>query len=45
MLCDAVGMADLTTSFLKRNPDLFADSSSVPINAIMKGYFDMIWKL
>jgi len=29
-LCDAVGMADLTAAFLKRNPDLFADGEPVP---------------
>jgi len=29
-LCDAVGMADLTTKFLKRKPNLFDDSSPVP---------------
>lgn len=30
ILCDAAGMADLTTSFLKRNPDLFGDNAPVP---------------
>lgn len=30
-LCDAVGMADLTSSFLLRNPDLFGDSLPVPV--------------
>lgn len=29
VLCDVVGMAELTTSFLNRNPDLFGDSSPV----------------
>lgn len=29
-LCDAVGMADLTTEFLRRNIDLFADNSPIP---------------
>lgn len=30
ILCDAVGMADLTILFLKRNPDLFIDNNPVP---------------
>ncbi len=30
ILCDARGMADLTTQFLKLNPDLFSDDSPVP---------------
>jgi len=30
VLCDAVGMADLTASFLKINPDLLADSRAIP---------------
>lgn len=30
ILCDAVEMADLTTSFLQRNPDLFADNVPIP---------------
>jgi len=30
VLCDAVGMADLTSSFLKRNPDLFLSEEPVP---------------
>lgn len=30
ILCDAVGMADLTTSFLKRSPDLFLDNRPIP---------------
>jgi aminoglycoside 3-N-acetyltransferase len=30
VLCDVVGMADLTSELLKINPDLFADSSAVP---------------
>lgn len=30
VLCDAVGMADLTTQFLKRNPDLFIDGNPIP---------------
>jgi aminoglycoside 3-N-acetyltransferase len=30
-ICDAVGMADLTTSYLKRNPDLFLDDKPVPL--------------
>ena len=29
-LCDAVGMADLVTAFLRRNPDLFTDPEPVP---------------
>ncbi len=29
-LCDAVGMADLTTEFLHKNKDLFADDKPVP---------------
>ncbi|MFW6287972.1 MAG: AAC(3) family N-acetyltransferase [bacterium] len=29
-LCDAIGMADLTTEFLKKNIDLFADDEPVP---------------
>ncbi len=36
VLCDAVGMADLTSSFLKRNPDLFADASPVQEEWYMK---------
>ncbi|OJU17312.1 MAG: hypothetical protein BGN88_02025 [Clostridiales bacterium 43-6] len=35
-LCDAVGMADLTTSFLKRNPDLFADDNDIPTQWYIK---------
>lgn len=30
ILCDAKGMADLTSSFLQKNPNLFADSSPIP---------------
>lgn len=30
VLCDAVGMADLTTKYLQRNPKLFEDSNPVP---------------
>ena len=30
VLCDAVGMADLTTSFLRRNSDLFGNDNPVP---------------
>lgn len=30
ILCDAVGMADLTSAFLCRNPDLFIDNSPIP---------------
>lgn len=30
VLCDAAGMADLTSLFLKKNPDLFIDSSPIP---------------
>jgi len=30
ILCDAVGMADLTTSFLQKNPNLFGDRTPVP---------------
>jgi hypothetical protein len=30
VLCDAVGMADLASSFLKRNSDLFLDDEPVP---------------
>jgi aminoglycoside 3-N-acetyltransferase len=29
-ICDTRGMVDLTTSFLKKNPDLFADRKPVP---------------
>lgn len=29
-LCDAVGMADLTTEFLKKNSNLFADDKPIP---------------
>jgi aminoglycoside 3-N-acetyltransferase len=29
-LCDAVGMADLTSEFLQRNPDLFVDDAPIP---------------
>lgn len=35
-LCDAVGMADLTTSFLKQNPDLFLDNNDVPVEWYMR---------
>jgi aminoglycoside 3-N-acetyltransferase len=31
VLCDAAGMADLTSSFLQRNPDLFIDNRPVPV--------------
>lgn len=30
-ICDTRGMVDLTTSFLKKNPDLFADRKPVPV--------------
>ncbi len=30
LLCDALGMADLTTSFLERNPNLFEDNNAIP---------------
>jgi hypothetical protein len=30
VLCDAEKMVDMTTSFLQRHPDLFADDSPVP---------------
>lgn len=30
ILCDVVGMADLTTLFLKYNPDLFIDNNAIP---------------
>lgn len=30
VLCDAKAMADMTTEFLKKNPDLFGDSTPVP---------------
>ncbi len=30
VLCDAVGMADMVSGFLLKNPDLFADSDPVP---------------
>jgi aminoglycoside 3-N-acetyltransferase len=29
-ICDARGMVELTTSFLRKNPDLFADRKPVP---------------
>jgi len=32
VLCEAVGMADLTSYLLKRNSDLFLDDEPVPIN-------------
>lgn len=32
VLCDAEKMVDMTASFLKRNPDLFADDSPVPFD-------------
>lgn len=32
VLCDAVGMADLTTEFLKENPYLFADVTAIQID-------------
>ncbi len=35
-LCDAVGMADLTTDFLQRNPNLFADNLPIPTEWYMK---------
>ncbi|MCQ1530714.1 AAC(3) family N-acetyltransferase [Lutispora saccharofermentans] len=38
ILCDAVGMADLTTLFLKRNPDLFIDNNPVPTEWYIKKY-------
>ena len=31
VLCDAVGMAELTTKFLKRDPKLFDDGEPVPV--------------
>ena len=30
-VCDAVGMGDLTTQFLQRNPDLFLDNEPIPV--------------
>jgi aminoglycoside 3-N-acetyltransferase len=30
-VCDAVGMANLTTTFLQRNPDLFLDNKPIPV--------------
>jgi aminoglycoside 3-N-acetyltransferase len=35
VLCDAVGMADLTTAFLKIKPQLFIDNSPVPFEWYM----------
>lgn len=32
IVCDAVGMADLVSEYLKKNPDLFADSFPIPID-------------
>ena len=29
-VCDAVGMADLTSAFLKKNPDVFLDAAPIP---------------
>jgi aminoglycoside 3-N-acetyltransferase len=37
VLCDAKGMADLTTAFLIRNPELFSDSSPVPVEWYREG--------
>jgi aminoglycoside 3-N-acetyltransferase len=31
-VCDAVGMGDLTTEFLQRNPDLFIDDTPIPLD-------------
>lgn len=31
-VCDAVGMGDLTTAFLQRNPDLFIDDTPIPVD-------------
>lgn len=36
VLCDAVGMAELTASFLRRNPELFSDDSPVPAGWYVK---------
>lgn len=36
VLCDAAGVADLTSSFLIRNPDLFNDNLPVPTEWYMK---------
>lgn len=36
VLCDVVGMADLTVSFLNRNLNLFGDSSVIPTDWYMK---------
>ena len=30
-VCDAVGMGDLTSQFLQRNPDLFLDNEPIPV--------------
>ncbi len=35
ILGDAVGMADLASSFMKRNPDLFGDNNPVPLDWYM----------
>lgn len=34
-LCDAVSMADLTTEFLQKNPDLFVDATPIPVEWYM----------
>jgi aminoglycoside 3-N-acetyltransferase len=31
IICDAKEMVDLTTSFLKKNPDLFVDKTEIPV--------------
>jgi len=31
-VCDAVGMGELTTAFLQRNPDLFIDDTPIPVD-------------
>jgi len=36
VLCDAVGMEKLTTSFLKLNPELFADNNPIPLEWYIK---------
>jgi aminoglycoside 3-N-acetyltransferase len=35
--CDAVGMADLTTFFLQKNPNLFGDSIPIPVEWYITG--------
>jgi hypothetical protein len=36
VLCDAIGMADFTTSLLKRKQDLFDDKKPVPTEWYIK---------